>query len=131
MKERALRNKGRQLQAVLDMSQAGIFMTNANRSTIAYANKRMAELFRCNHSDLNGTEFIDYIHPAEIESAKLDMHMMVTGEVEQVKVERRFLRRDGGEFLGTFTAQPLVNDDGPFKGSWYPFPTIRNSGKGN
>ena len=116
MKDRALRDKKQQLQAVLDMSQSGIFMTYANRWTIAFANKRMAELFRCTLADLDGTAFLDYIHPAELESAKLDMHMMVTGEVDQIKVERRFLRRDGSEFWGTFSAQPLVHDDGSLQG---------------
>lgn len=116
MKERALRDKVQQLQAVLDMSHAGIFMTNANKWTISYANKRMAELFRCTLSDLNGTAFIDYIHPAEIESAKLNMHMMVTGEVEQINAERRLIRKDGSEFWGVFTAQPLVNEDGSLQG---------------
>lgn len=61
------------------MSRAGILMTNANRWTISYANKRMAELFECPLSELDGTAFLDYVHPAETESAKLDMHMMVTG----------------------------------------------------
>lgn len=116
MKERALRDKEQQLQAVLDISQAGIFMTNANRWTISYANNRMAELFGCTLPDLNGSAFIDYIHPAEIESAKLNMHMMVTGEADQIKVERRFIRGDGSEFWGAFTARALVKGDGTLQG---------------
>ncbi len=116
MKEQALRDKLQQLQAVLDMSQSGIFMANADRWTISYANKRMAELFRCALPDLNGTAFIDYIHPAEIESATLDMHMMVTGDVAQIKAERRLIRKDGSEFWGIFAAKPLVHDDGSLQG---------------
>jgi len=98
------------------MSQAGIVMTNANRWTISYANKRMEEMFGYTFFDLNGTALIDCIHPAEIESAKLDMHMMVTGEVAQIKTERRFIRKDGSEFWGEFTAQPLVKGDGTLQG---------------
>lgn len=62
--------------------------------------------------DLNGTEFIDYIHPAEVESAKLDMQMLAAGEVLQIKTERRLLRKDGSEFWGEFSAQSLVGEDG-------------------
>jgi len=116
VKERALRDKEQQLQAVMDMSQAGIVMTNANRWTISYANKRMEEMFGYTFFDLNGTALIDCIHPAEIESAKLDMHMMVTGEVAQIKTERRFIRKDGSEFWGEFTAQSLVKGDGTLQG---------------
>jgi len=116
MKERALRGKKQQLQAVMDMSQAGICMTNANRWSIVYANKRMAELFQCSLSDLADTAFIDCIHPAELEKARLDMHMLVTGEVSLVTLERRFIRRDGSDFWGTFSAQSLVDDDGSLQG---------------
>jgi len=116
VRERALLDREQQLQAVLDMSRAGILMTNTNRWTVSYANKRMADLFGCPLSELDGTAFLDYIHPAEIESAKLDMHMMVTGEVDQIKVERRFVGKDGGEFWGDLTAQPLVKGDGTLQG---------------
>ena len=116
MKERALRYKEQQLQAVLDMSQAGILMTDANQWTISYTNKRMEEMFGYSFFDLNGTAFIDCIHPAEVENAKLDMHMIVTGEVEQTKTERRFIRKDGSDFWGELTAQSLVKGDGSLQG---------------
>jgi len=116
VRERALRDREQQLQAVLDMSRAGILMTNSNRWTVSYANKRMAELFACSLAELGGTAFLDYVHPAEIESAKLDMHMMVTGEVDQIKTGRRFVGKDGSEFWGDLSAQPLVHGDGTLQG---------------
>ena len=116
MKEWALRYKEQQLQAVLDMSQAGILMADASNWTISYANKRMEEMFGYTLIDFYGTAFIDYIHSDEIESAKLDMHMMVIGEVEQIKTKRRLIRKDGSEFWGAFTAQSLVKEDGTHQG---------------
>ncbi len=116
MKEWVLRYKEQQLQAVLDMSQAGILMADANNWTISYANRRMEEMFGYDLYDFNGTPFINYIHPAEIESAKFDMQMMVTGEVEQIKTKRRLIRKDGSEFWGAFTAQSLVTEDGALQG---------------
>ena len=116
MKEWALRYKEQQLQAVLDMSQAGILMADANNWTISYANKRMEEMFGYTLIDFYGTAFVDYIHFDEIESAKLDMHMMVIGEVEQIKTKRRLIRKDGSEFWGAFTAQSLVKEDGTLQG---------------
>jgi diguanylate cyclase (GGDEF)-like protein/PAS domain S-box-containing protein len=116
VRERALREKGQQLQAVLDMSQAGIFMTNASKWTILYANNRMAELFRCTLADLDGAALMDFIHPDEIERARLNMHMMVTGEIVQIKEECRLIRSDGSEFWGKFVAQSLVNENGSLQG---------------
>lgn len=116
MKERVLRDKEQQLQAVLDMSQAAILMTRANSWSISYANKRMAELFRCSYDSLCGSELIEFIHPFDIENAKIDMHMLVTGEIGEIKSERRLIRKDGSEFSGTLSAQALVRENGSMQG---------------
>ena len=50
-----MRDSEQQLQAVMDMSQAGIFMTNTSRWTILYANNRMAELFGYTLPELDGS----------------------------------------------------------------------------
>lgn len=114
--KKALHEKGLQLQAVLDMSQAGIFIMNVDDWSIYDANKRLAELFRSHLSDLNGSSFFDYVYPAEIETAKLKMYQIVTGEYDQVKTELRLLCRDGSEFWGECTAHPLAHRDGSIHG---------------
>src|ERR1039457_6514171 len=94
---RALTDKNQQLQAVMEMSQAGIFMTDTNRWTITFANRRMAELFGCTVEALAGQAFVDFIHPSEIELVKINMHMMITGEMERLVHEQRFIRSDGAD----------------------------------
>jgi diguanylate cyclase (GGDEF)-like protein/PAS domain S-box-containing protein len=110
--KKALYDKRLQLQAVLDMSQAGIFIMNVDDWSINDANTRLAELFRSPLTDINGSSFIDCIFPAEIEITKNNIHLMVTGEVEQIKSELRFIRSDGSEFWGECTAHTLANIDG-------------------
>ncbi len=116
MKDRALRDKEQQLQAVLDMSQAGILMTSGNSWTISYANKRIAEILGSSPEDLAGSAFINSVHPAEIESVKIEMHMLVTGEAKQIDSERRLVRKDGSEFKGHLVAQALLRGDGSLQG---------------
>lgn len=116
MKERLLEDKEQQLQAVLDMSQAGIFMTDATERIISFANRRMAELFGCALSDLTGTDFIELVHPEEIESVRMDMHTLFVGGVEDLSSEVRFVRRDGENFWGSFSAVRLTRDDESFQG---------------
>lgn len=116
MIKRVLRDKEQQLQAVLDMSQAGIIMTNANEWTISFANRRMAELFGCAESALMGTTFADFIHPNNNELVKINMNMMVTGEIEKISTEVHFIRRDGVDFWGHFSAMRLTRADNSFQG---------------
>ena len=116
MNKRAFSDKERQLWAVMKMSQAGIFATESNRWTISCANERMAELFGCSLPELNGAAFIDYIHPSEIELVKMNMHKLVTGENEEVSSEVHFIRRDGVDFWGYFSAVRLARDDESLQG---------------
>jgi diguanylate cyclase (GGDEF)-like protein/PAS domain S-box-containing protein len=116
MNIRALHDKERQLRAVMKMSQAGIFATDSNKWTISFANKRMAELFGCEVSGIKGTAFIDYIHPTDIEAIKMNMHMLVTGETEEVSSEVHFIRRDETDFWGYFSAVRLARDDESLQG---------------
>ena len=116
MNIRALHDRERQLRAAMKMSRAGIFATDSNKWTISVANKRMAELFGRTVSELSGTAFIDYVHPADIETIKLNMHMLVTGEIEEVSSEVRFVRGDETDFLGYFSAMRLSRDDGSLQG---------------
>ena len=116
MKNHKLRDKERQLRAVMKMSRAGIFATESEKWTISFANKRMAELFGCKVPELSGKPFIDYIHPSDIEPAKIDMRKLVTGEIEEVRSEVHFIRKDGADFWGDFSAVRLVSDDGSLQG---------------
>jgi diguanylate cyclase (GGDEF)-like protein/PAS domain S-box-containing protein len=116
MDKRSMHDKERQLRAVMKMSQAGVFATDSNKWTISFANKRMAELFRCTVSELRGTAFIDYIHPSDIEAIKMNMHMLVTGEIEEVSSEVHFVRRDETDFWGFFSVVRLARDDGSLQG---------------
>lgn len=106
----------RQLRAVMKMSRAGIFATESNKWTISFANKRMAELFGCTAPELSGKAFIDYVHPTDIEHVKTDMHKLVTGEIEEVTSQVLFIRKDGVDFWGDFSAVRLERDDKSLQG---------------
>jgi diguanylate cyclase (GGDEF)-like protein/PAS domain S-box-containing protein len=116
MNNQVFLDKERQLQAVMNMSPAGIFATDSNKWTISFANKRMAELLGCTVPELSGKAFIDYIHPADSELVAVDMQKLVTGEIEEVTSEVHFIRKDGTDFWGNFSAVRLVRDDESLQG---------------
>jgi diguanylate cyclase (GGDEF)-like protein/PAS domain S-box-containing protein len=100
----------------MNMSQAGIFMTDATERIISFANKRMAEIFGCPLPDLTGSDFIDLVHPKEIKTVRMDMHTLFVGGVEDLSSEIHFIRRDGADFWGSFSAVRLTRDDESFQG---------------
>lgn len=91
-------------------------MTDATERIISFANKRMAELFGCDLSELTGTDFIDLVHPTQIKTVRMDMHTLFVGAVENISSEVHFIRRDGVDFWGSLSAVRLTGDDESFQG---------------
>lgn len=111
---RALQEKEEQLKAILDMSQAGIFVTGSGDWVIASLNARMVELFGSAPADLVGDQFTGYIHPSETDCLN-DMHMLASGEMDRVQSEVSFCRRDGSDFSGLLAARAITGEDGAFR----------------
>jgi diguanylate cyclase (GGDEF)-like protein/PAS domain S-box-containing protein len=116
VRKTTLRDREQQLQAVLDMSQAGIIMTIANEWTISFSNKRMEELFECTESELGRANLTDFLHPADNELVKMNMDMMITGEIDKISSEVQFIRKNGVDFWGSFSAVRLERDDESVQG---------------
>jgi diguanylate cyclase (GGDEF)-like protein/PAS domain S-box-containing protein len=116
LNKRSVRDTEQQLLAVFEISQAGIFMTDATERIISFANKRMAALFGCDLSELTGTDFIDLVHPTQIKTVRMDMHTLFVGAVENISSEVHFIRRDGADFWGSLSAVRLTRDDESFQG---------------
>jgi len=91
-------------------------MTDATERIISFANTRMAELFGCELPEFTGTDFIDLVHPKEITSVRMDMHTLFVGGVESLSSEIHFIRRDGVDFWGSFSAVRLTREDESFQG---------------
>jgi len=113
---RTIGDKEQQLQAVMEMSQAGIFMADSYSWTITFANKRLSELFGHSFENLNGKAFIDFIHPDEVEELIIKMHMMIVGEIERLECEQRFIRSDEADFRGDLSIRRLSGNDGSLQG---------------
>ena len=116
LKKRALQDKEQQLRVVLEMSQAGIFMTAADSWTVVFANRRLTELIGCSFDTLIELDFLEHVPPAEIEHFRSIIQQLRTGEINELTDERHFLRNDGSEFWGDLSIQRLTRDDQSFQG---------------
>ncbi len=81
-----------------------------------FANRRMAELLRCNPERLRTAAIWDFIDPEAHESVRHNFDRRRKGEIGQH--ERRYRRADGTTLVALVSASPLTGPDGTHLGSF-------------
>jgi len=109
--EALLRENEAKLRTIFEASEAGIILVS-DRGEISFANRRMAEMFGMPMEQLIGTTYPEHLHPSEKQIADARMRMIITGEIDLVSVERKYLRADGSTFWGHLSGRRQENPDG-------------------
>jgi PAS domain S-box-containing protein len=112
--EEALREREEQLRVIFDTSQAGIILVDP-QGTILFANNRMAEMFGMPLSQLNGSSYPEHLYATEWQTGDALMRQLIRGDIQEVAVERHYLRADGSDFWGFLSGKRLVNPDGSLR----------------
>lgn len=112
-KEREVKEREEELQAIFDTVDSGIILVNKN-TYIIEANNTMARMLNCNYDDLIGTSYMDHVHSSESEEASSNFNKLVNGEVTHLNIERLYKRKDGTNFWGTLSAKRLYYPNGSF-----------------
>jgi len=112
--ERELKESEERLSVIFEASQAGIILV-AQDGAIAFANRRMAEMFGVSINDLLGTQYRSWLHPSDQTEGEALAARLVTGSVNAVTVERHYQRRDGSDFWGYLSGRRLENGDGSLR----------------
>lgn len=99
------------LKQILDTSSVAIFVVDHN-GCITQANQRMAEMFECDLSSLEGREYVSLIHVNERETARKKMLQLLSSEIASIDVDRLYMRSDGTEFWGHLTGNRFYNLEG-------------------
>ncbi|WP_306591339.1 PAS domain-containing sensor histidine kinase [Geothrix sp. 21YS21S-4] len=112
--ESALRESEEQMRIIFEASDAGIMLVSPG-GEIHFANRRMGELFGRTGEAMIGLLYPTLLHPSEQSSGDGRMRQLITGGIQSVSVERRYLRADGGEFWGHLSGRRLENPDGSLR----------------
>ncbi len=104
--EKLLQESEQRLRIIFETSQAGIIMVGP-KGVINFANKRMADMFGCTMEELVGSAYADHLHPREKEVGDARMRQLISGEVDYVATERRYLRADGSDFWAFLSGRRL------------------------
>jgi two-component system, cell cycle sensor histidine kinase and response regulator CckA len=113
--EEALRNSQERLHQIFEASPAGIFLVDPD-GFITFANRSMGELFSQPATDLIGTPYIDLVHPSQRSIGYEKMRKLMAAKSDNVSLERRYIARDGREFIGHLSGRRLLRADGSLDG---------------
>lgn len=95
--EQALMESEEKFRAVYESSPMGIVITS-DGGRIHDVNEAFVKMLRYSEAALHGKNILDFTHPADKESAELQLNSIYSGTAKHYSVEKRFVRKDGIEF---------------------------------
>ncbi len=109
--EEALRESEKRFRAIFENSAVAIGMIDrsgywkeANAAFESMVGYSMREIF--------GMTNVDLTHPDDREMTRTYIDALVRGEMESVRVEKRYIRKDGGIVWVDLSVTPIRNDEG-------------------
>jgi PAS domain S-box-containing protein len=104
--EDALRTSEERLRAIFDTSQAGIVVIDPD-GRISFANNSMAKMLSCTLAELIGSNYLNHLHPEELESNNNLVDQLIHNRSGHTVTERHYVRGDGTDFWGYMTCSSL------------------------
>lgn len=102
------------LQRIIAHSPAGIVEADLN-GQMTFANARWAEMTGYDNTTLLRMSIFDLTHPESLDATRAAVAALSTG-VEEVSLDKTYLRRDGTRLVATSTVAPIRDDAGRFVG---------------
>ena len=113
--EEELRKNEAKLRKIIETSQEGIMILDAE-ATISFSNKRFSEMLGYEEKEILGSNPFDYLDEADRPKAKQSFEHRKQGKKDVLDLH--FRRKDGTSVWGILSANPLLDADGRFTGSF-------------
>jgi diguanylate cyclase (GGDEF)-like protein/PAS domain S-box-containing protein len=97
------------LHTVMENAAVGMILVG-NSGRVTYANRAYAEMFGCPPSECVGLEVAALVHPDDRALTVEQFSRLIRGEIDQYRVERRYVRKDGSTFWGLASASLLRHE---------------------
>ncbi len=94
------------LRLIVESAPSGIILTDPEVKFI-FANQRMADMFGYTIEELIGTDYLDHVHESRKIVAKEHARLVLSGEVDHIETEQRYIRKDGSDFWGYVVGRRL------------------------
>lgn len=113
--EDTIKESEERLHLIVETVHSGIVLTDPEGEFI-FANKRMADMSGYTTEELIGTDYLDHVHESRKTVAKENIRLVLSGEVDYIETEQRFIRKDGSDFWGYVVGRRLQLPGGMFYG---------------
>jgi two-component system, cell cycle sensor histidine kinase and response regulator CckA len=109
----ALRDSEERFRRIVEIAAEGIWIVGLDRKT-TFVNPRMADILGCSTAEMLGREFVEFLHPEDLERGIQGFRKRTEGDTSPKVYRCR--RKDGTTVWLDYTATPMHDDTGELKG---------------
>lgn len=113
-KEEAQLETDARYRQIVENAQEGIWTIDVNNKT-NFVNQKMADLLGYTPAEMIGKELFDFVDAAEKEFLIACMERRRKGAQENLNI--RYKRKNGDDFWANISANPILDDEGQYKGA--------------
>ncbi|WP_323745991.1 putative bifunctional diguanylate cyclase/phosphodiesterase [Diaphorobacter caeni] len=99
-------------RSLFGQAAVGIIQVQSGTGVIERANETFAQMLGYTVAEIEGKSFQHFTHPADIAAGGEQMRRMVEGNLASVRLEKRYLRKDGKPVWVDLTATPVSHRNG-------------------
>ncbi len=109
--ERALRESEERYRAIFENAGVGIDLLDVE-GKIFSVNHALSTMLGYSARELEGLEFASLTHPDDIETSRKELQSLIDGEKDFYRIEKRYIRKDGGLLWADLSASTIRDTDG-------------------
>ncbi|MBL0151934.1 MAG: PAS domain S-box protein [Ideonella sp.] len=108
--ERILHDSEQRLRAIFDAANAGVSITDRTGRYVM-ANERWAVTLGYNAEEILRLSYEDVTHPDDRDAARAHFQRLIDGQVERYRLEKRYLRKDGGAIWADLSVSAIKDSN--------------------
>ncbi len=109
--QQALRESEERYRAVFDNAGIGIDMVDRDGKVVG-VNPALSDMLGYTEEDFRQLTLMDITHPDDREISKRSLDGILSGEVASYRVEKRYIRKDGGVLWGDLSVSAIQDAEG-------------------
>ena len=110
-KNREVSEQNEKLDAIFNNAIVGIGFADQDQQYL-YMNKKWCDMLGYSFDEVNNLRQEDVIHPDDRDETIIEMKQLLDGKKEEIRMEKRYIRKDGSVFWGELYASPVKDEMG-------------------
>lgn len=100
------------LEALFNLAGAGLHLLDPNTNLFLRVNDRFVELTGYSRDELSRMTNLDVTHPDDVKSSEEALSRLKSGEIDSLRLEKRFRRKDGSQVWVHVLGTPVRDASG-------------------